>query len=152
MIHCRDHLINWLVKESKSDVLLHNALMDVGTRVELLGLFNPLPGSKHPGWLVDVISYRGRKDLIAIVKDYLDRPVRWHVAGGIDWGNWKGPSDDVLIGGDANGPMGESKTRFHRIKKCAAVHPPKDEGAGKPKTMPPMVVKRSNPPYVPPPL
>ena len=106
MIHCRQHLINWLVKKSKSDVLLYNALMESGTRVEVFGTFDPLPGSKHPGWLIEVTSYKGRKDLIAIVKDYLDRPARWYIAGGIDWNNWKGPSNDVLIGGDAN----ENKT------------------------------------------
>ena len=119
MIHCRQHLMNWLVKESKDDVLLNNALLESGNRVELLGTFDPLPGSKNPGWLVDVTSYRGRKDLIAIVKDYLGRPIRWHIAGGIDWDNWKGPSDDALIGGDANGPDGEDGTRFHRIRRLA---------------------------------
>ena len=152
MIHCRDHLINWLVKESKSDVLLHNALNDAGSRVELFGTFDPLPGSKHPGWLVEVTSYRGRKDLISIVKDYLGRPIRWYIAGGIDWDNWQGPSDDVLVGGDSNGPVGKGQARFHRIERCAAVHTPKDEGESKPKTMPPVVKKRSYPPSVPPPL
>ena len=152
MIHCRDHLINWLVKESKSDVLLHNALTDAGTRVELFGLFDPLPGGKHPGWLVDVTSHRGRKDLIAIVKDYLDRPARWYIAGGIDWDNWQGPSDDVLVGGDANGPVATGQRRFHRIERCTAVHSQEDRGTSKSKTVPPVVKKRSNPPNVPPPL
>lgn len=117
MVHCRDHLINWLVKESKSDVLLHSALTESGSQVELFGIFDPLPGSKNPGWLIEVTSYRNRKDLIAIVKDYLGRPVRWYIAGGIDWNNWKGPSDDVLIGGDANGPDGEDGIKFHRIRR-----------------------------------
>jgi len=255
MIHCRDHLINWLVKESKSDVLLHNTLMSSGSRVELFGTFNPLPGSKHPGWLVEVASYRGRKDLIAIVKDYLGRPVRWYIAGRIDWDNWQGPSEDVLIGGDANGPMGGSmkttvvhcrrdeydvlidrttkrgnpyiigpdgnrdevcdkhmkwleewtknkkeiimrglsnkwqvehleelrgqriacwcaterchgdnyvrllngpegkgKARFHRIERHATVHSQEDKGESKPKTVPPVVKKRSYPPPVPKPI
>jgi len=118
----------------------------------LFGTFGPLPGSKNPGWLVEVTSYRNRKDLIAIVKDYLGRPVRWYIAGGIDWNNWKGPSDDILIGGDANGPVGKGKARFHRIERCAAVRAPKDESKGKCKTMPPVVVKRSYPPIVSPPL
>jgi len=148
MIHCRTHLINWLVKESKSDVLLYSTLMSSGTRVELFGTFNPLPGSKHPGWLIEVASYRGRKDLIAIVKDYLGRPVRWYIAGGIDWDNWQGPSEDVLIGGDVNGPQGKGKARFHRIERHAAVHTQEDKGKSKPKAMPPVVKKRSHPPVV----
>ena len=100
MIHCRSHLINWLIKATEDDVLLYNAFRESGTRVGLLGTFDPLPGSKEPGWLVRVTTCRGRVDLIAIVKDYLGRPDRWYNAPEPDWDTWLGPSDDVLIGGD----------------------------------------------------
>ncbi len=86
--------------------------------------------------------------MIAIVKDYLGRPVRWYIAGGIDWDNWKGPSEDVLIGGDSNGPEGKGKTRFHRIERHAVVYTQEDKGESKPKTVPKVVKKRSHPPVV----
>jgi len=54
--------------------------------------------------------------------------------------------------GDINGPVGKGKARFHRIERCAAVRAPKDESKGKCKTMSPVVVKRSYPPIVSPPL
>lgn len=69
----------------------------------MLGLFSPLPGSVHPGWLVKVTTYRKREDLIAVVQDHLNRPCRWYVVDHISWDTWTGPSDDVLIGGDENG-------------------------------------------------
>jgi len=151
VIHCREHLINWLIKATEDDVLLYNAFRESGTRVGLLGTFDPLPGSKEPGWLVRVTTCRGRMDLIAIVKDYLGRPDRWYNAPEPDWDAWLGPSDDVLIGGDDNDRLGPNKNkgRFDRIMRCSALHSQEDKGAGDRKASPKMVRKRSNPPNVP---
>ena len=53
---------------------------------------------------------------------------------------------------DNNGPMGEGQTRFHRIERCATVYSQENKGESKPKTVPPVIKKRSHPPHVPPPL
>lgn len=148
MIHCRDHLINWLISNSTKDVLLQNAFRHPGTRVELLGLFNPLPGSLRPGWLVRLTTYRKREDLIAVVQDHLDRPCRWYVTDHVPWGVWCGPDNDVLIGGDENGKEKETAGRFDRIKRCAPVCIEANRIENKCKTGPPVVKKKTNPPRV----
>jgi hypothetical protein len=150
MIHCRDHLIDWLVSNSSNDVLLRNAFRKTGTRVELLGLFDPLPGSSKPGWLVRVTSYSGREDLISIVKDHLDRPHHWYTAPNITWETWQGPDNDALIGGDSNGQESKTGRNFDRIKRCAAVHSTENRSESDRKTSPPVVKGRSFPPHVPP--
>jgi len=148
MIHCRDHLINWLIKATESDVLLYNALKESGTRVELLGTFDPLPGSKNSGWLVRVTTYPGRMDLVAIVKDYLGRPDHWYNAVKPDWNTWLGPNDNVLIGGDGNEQVDRNKDRFHRITQCSPLYLKENKGTGDSKTGPGVVKKRSDPPNV----
>lgn len=148
MIHCREHLINWLIKVTESDVLLYNAFKESGTRVELLGTFDPLPGSKNPGWLVRVTTCRGRMDLIAVVKDYLGRPDHWYNAPEPDWNTWLGPNSNVLIGGDNNGQVDGNKILFHRIAQYSPLYSEEDKGAGDNKTGPGVVKKRSDPPNV----
>ena len=148
MIHCRDHLINWLINNSTDDVLLQNAFRHPGSRVELLGLFNPLPGSLKSGWLIRVTTYRKREDLIAVVQDHLDRPCRWYVTDHITWNTWLGPSNDVLINGDEDGKEKENAGRFGRIKRCAPVHIEANWVKDKCKTSPPVVKKKTHPPRV----
>jgi hypothetical protein len=148
MIHCRDHLINWLINNSTQDVLLQNAFRHPGSRVELLGLFNPLPGSVRPGWLVKIITYRKREDLIAVVQDHLDRPCRWYVTDRVSWDTWQGPDDDVLIGGDENGKEKETTGRFDRIKRCAPVCIKPNRITGERAAGPPVVKKKTHPPSV----
>lgn len=150
MIHCRDHLLTWLIKAAKDDVLLLSALNDSGTGVELLGMFDPLPGSKKPGWLIRLTTCFGREELVAIVKDHLGRPDHIFFASGVDWSAWQGPNDDVLIGGDNNGPDKENSntSQFHRIERSAGVYPQKDRSAGNSKAGMPVDKKRSNPPNV----
>ena len=148
MIHCRDHLINWLINNSTDDVLLQNAFRHPGSVVELLGLFNPLPGSFRPGWLVRLTTYRKREDLIAVVQDHLDRPCRWYVTDHVPWDAWQGPDKDVLIGGDENGKEKETVGRFDRIKRCAPVYIEANRVEDRRKAGPPMVKKKTNPPRV----
>ncbi len=100
MIRRRDQLLKWLIEAAQDDTLLRCTLENCLTRVELLGMFNPLLGSKNPGWLVRVTSSRGREELVGIVKNHLTLPDHFFFASGIDWGAWEGPSDDVMIGGD----------------------------------------------------
>ena len=122
MIHNREQLISWLIRSAISDIFLQRALQNPGTRIELLGKFDPLPGSSEPGWLVRVVTVNGREDLIGIVQNYLGLPVRWFLTDYISWETWLGPNDDVLIGGDNNDLEIKTTERFDRIKKCAAVH------------------------------
>ena len=148
MIHSREQLTSWLVKNSSADVLLQNAFRHPGTQVELLGLFNPLPGSLRPGWLVRLTTCRKREDLIAVVQDHLDRPCRWYVTNYVPWDTWQGPSDDVLIGGDENGKEKETAGRFNRIKRCAPVYIKSNRVKSECKAGPPVVKKKTNPPRV----
>lgn len=151
MIHSREQLISWLTKAAKDDVLLLSALNDSGTRVEILGSFDPLPGSEKPGWLIRLVTQYGREELVAIVKDHLGRPHHIFFAPGVDWNTWQGPSDDVLVGGDNNEPRTEEGLitgKFHRIKRCDGVHIQKDRCAGNNSAGVQVDKKRSNPPDV----
>jgi hypothetical protein len=153
-VHCRDHLLNWLTKAAKDDVLLLNALNNSGTGVKLLGTFDPLPGSKKSGWLVHLTTQHGREELVAIVKDHLGRPhhIFFTEFCCIDWSKWQGPSDDVLIGGDSNesGTKESSNTgKFHRIERSTGIHIQKDRSTGDSPAGVQVDKKRSNRPNVP---
>ncbi len=150
MIRRRDQLLKWLIEVAQDDTLLRCTLENCLTRVELLGMFNPLLGSKNPGWLVRVTSSRGREELVGIVKNHLTLPDHFFFASGIDWSSWEGPSDDVMIGGDNNGQEKTSDTgSFHRIKQCTAVHTQKSSGAGDTTAGPGLDEKRIHPPVIP---
>ena len=176
MIHNREQLLSWLTKAAKDDILLLNALNDSGTRVELLGTFNPLPGGKKPGWLIRLTTRFDREELVAIVKDHLGRPDHIFFAPGVDWSSWRGPNDDVLIGGDKgsavwshhsepnaqrtvtgrlikNGPgnrKSSNTSKFHRIERCTGIYTQKDRSARDSTPGKPMDKRRGNPPNVPP--
>ena len=147
-VHCRDHLIDWLINNSTDDILLQNTYRQPGSRIELLGLFDPLPGSLRPGWLIKLTTYRKRVDLVAVVQDHLNRPCRWYITDHVPWEAWQGPSDDMLIGGDENGKEKETAGRFNRIKRCAPVYIKPNRVKGECKAGPPVVKKKTHPPRV----
>jgi hypothetical protein len=132
MIHTRGQLINWIINATSDDVLLQAAFRNMGTRVELYGTFDPLPGSSKSGWLVRVTTLTGREDLIAVVRDHLGRALRWYNTMEIPWDTWQGPHEDELISGDNQDQYAtrvESKDdAIHRIQKCTALHTQPNRG------------------------
>lgn len=86
MIHCRDHLISWLLK-NVTDRVLHNVL-ETGV-VENLGVFNPLPTSDQMGFIVQLISLHETAYNIAIVIGACGK-YRWFRIKEFSWVDWAG--------------------------------------------------------------
>jgi len=150
MIHNRAQLVNWLQQNSKDDVLLQNAFRHPGTQIKLLGMFDPLPGSLHSGWLIRITTYRGREDLIGVVSDRFGRPLRFYFTDHVTWDTWKGPSEDVLIGGDDNGKEKNNTGKYDRIKKCAQLYTRENRRDSTCNENPQVAKTRLHPPHVPP--
>jgi hypothetical protein len=139
MIHTRGQLINWVINATSNDVLLQAAFRNMGTRVELYGTFDPLPGGSKSGWLVRVTTLTGREDLIAVVKDHLGRAIRWYNTIEIPWDAWQGPHEDELISGDnpdqyvarmdeIRAILESNDDAIHRIQRCTALHTQPNRG------------------------
>jgi len=99
MFHSRQHLIQWL-QDNLTDRLLQNILQR--GQLELLGAFNPLPGSSIPGWIVVLTSYiTGQGHFICIGVDEKNGSVRWWRTKEVNWQNWDGDkSSNSLYYGD----------------------------------------------------
>jgi hypothetical protein len=129
MIHTREQLIGWIEKHV-DDPVLHEALLR-GT-VEVLGGFDPLPTSKYPGWMVQVISRFNTKYLIAVA--CADFALHWFRAPHIEWDKWNGfKSDNPLFQGDRPKIYEELKMawegydpRFVRIARRSELYPETD--------------------------
>lgn len=85
MIHHRQQLINWLLKNVTDRVIL-NAIES--GRIENCGGFNPLPTTDLPGWIIVITSGRNRVYNIAIVIDKFK--LRWFRVKNIPWSDWVG--------------------------------------------------------------
>ena len=102
MFHSRQHLITWL-QDNLTDRVLRN-LLEGGGKLELLGGFQPLPGSSLglAGWIVALTSYRtGQCYYVCIgINEDTGQP-RWWRTDQVDWRNWDGgESENPLYCGD----------------------------------------------------
>jgi len=95
MIHCRQHLISWLLK-NVTDRVLHNVL-ETG-RIENLGVFDPLPTSVDSGFIVQLTSLHETIYNIAVVSGACNK-YRWFRVKEISWADWAG-GDVELFQGD----------------------------------------------------
>ena len=86
MIHCRQHLISWLLK-NVTDRVLHNALES--GRIENLGAFNPLPTSDKMGFLVRITSVHNTTYIIAVVSGVCNK-YHWSRVKEFSWADWMG--------------------------------------------------------------
>ena len=114
MFHNRQHLFQWLNDNltNLTDRVLHN-LLQGGGQTELLGGFDPLPGSKGPGWIVKLTSYRtGQTYYVCIgVSELTGQPRWWRTeAEKVCWQDWGGEkSKNPLYRGD-------DPERYRRLK------------------------------------
>lgn len=99
MFHNKQHLIQWLQDNLTDHVL--QSLIQHG-ELELLGGFDPLPGSSNPGWIVALTSYRtGKTYYICIGIDKDTGQPRWWRTEKVKWQNWDGDkSKNSLYCGD----------------------------------------------------
>lgn len=86
MIHCRQHLISWLLKNVTDRVLCN--VLESG-RVENLGVFDPLPTSDQMGFLVRITSVHNTTYIIAVVIGPCNK-YRWFQVKEFSWMDWRG--------------------------------------------------------------
>ena len=81
----RTHLILWLENNCPRPSIVR-ALYE-GT-VEFYGGFNPVPPTKHPGWIMGVRSAHGRIYYVAVIAYRDHYGIR--ILRDVPWGNWVG--------------------------------------------------------------
>lgn len=88
-INTRQQLITWLEDNSPTPSTLR-AVRD--GQVELLGLFDPIPSSSNPGWIVRVTSaITGREWYVVISMRKFKKPTYYAwVVGEVPWRSWQG--------------------------------------------------------------
>ena len=106
MIHHRQQLINWLLK-NVTDRVIQN-VMESG-RIENYGGFDPLPTTNLPGWIVAITSGRGRVYNIAIVAD-TNFTMRWFRIKDVPWSDWVGDVAKVSV------YRGDAPEKYERLK------------------------------------
>ena len=96
MIHCRQHLISWLLK-NVTDRVLQNALESGG--VENLGWFDPLPTSDAAGFLIRLTSVHSTTYIVAVAAGPCGK-YRWFRVKEFSWADWGSDVPDELYQGD----------------------------------------------------
>ena len=91
MIHHRQQLINWLIK-NVTDRVIQQALES--GRIENYGGFNSLSGSL-PGFVVAITSARETTYNVAIVVDNFE--MRWFRLKEIPWWDWVGDKSNSSV-------------------------------------------------------
>jgi len=83
----RQQLIDWL--EDNAPLSTLRAVRD-GT-VELLGLFDPVPSSSNPGWIVAVTSAITKNIWYVVVSMQMKKPFYYTwIIEKVPWKNWMG--------------------------------------------------------------
>lgn len=87
-IHNRQQVIEWL-EDNAPTASTQRAVRD--GPVELLGLFDPIPSSSNPGWIVAVTSIITGKTWNVVVSMQMKKPFyyTWMIEK-VPWENWKG--------------------------------------------------------------
>lgn len=96
----RQQLINWL-EDNAPTPSTKRAVRD--GQVELLGLFNPIPSSSYPGFVIYVISSITEKGWYIGMRQQSKPPYNYHtwVIGEMLWKNWAGDKyENLLCQGD----------------------------------------------------
>lgn len=97
-IENRQQLITWLEDNAPPSTL--RAVRD--SQVELLGLFDPIPTSSNPGWILIVTSMITKRTWNVVVSMQLKKPFyyTWMIEK-VPWGSWIGDvMDNPLHHGD----------------------------------------------------
>ena len=93
MLHSRQHLIQWVMKNAK-DRVIQNALEN-GTIINFGG-FDPLSGS-NPGFVISITSIREKVYYIGVVLDQINFQIRWFRMKEVPWWNWVGDKSNSLL-------------------------------------------------------
>ena len=94
----RNDLLSWLENNCPREAI---AFAMVTGKIELLGGFDPAPGSSNPGWVVKVTSKWGLHWYIVIVLNKLRHKYNVYTVKDINWKNWVGfNSMNALYQGD----------------------------------------------------
>jgi len=109
MIHHRQQLINWLLKNVTDRVIL-NAIES--GRIENYGGFNPLPTTNFPGWVVAVTSVRNKTYNIAIVAD-INFTMRWFRIKDVPWSDWVGDTATSKV------HQGDNPEKYQELKNAS---------------------------------
>lgn len=100
MVHFqnRDHILMWLEKNCSRKAIVR--ILESEGEIELLGGFNPIPPTSHPGWIVKMTSIHGKLWYVAVIAYQNRYGIR--ILKEVPWKNWAGDGYNVsgLMNGD----------------------------------------------------
>lgn len=101
-IDTRNQLIDWL-EDNAPTISTQRAVRD--GNIELLGLFDPIPSSSNPGWIIQTTSLITGKTWNIVVSMQRQKPFyySWLIKD-IPWKSWRGADgyNSLIYGDDPN--------------------------------------------------
>lgn len=114
MLRSEEQLINWLLKNTAHDRVIHSILTQ--GQVTLVSECDLLPGSDRAGWLVQIRSPYDTMYALCVPKDQFGRPLHWYEAPYVPEAQQQKESPAEL------------SRSVDRIKRRAPIHPEEDRG------------------------